>query len=431
MYCIKSIKSSFLFLALFLNFAVSVAAHTPAPPQTEPIAITGGTIHTVTQGVIEQGTVLFEDGIITAVGQQVDLPDNVQIIDATGKHVYPGMIHGRSTIGLMEVARIGVSTDLEEIGLINPNIRAQSAFHPASAHLPVAAVHGVTTIVPTPRGGLIAGMPAAMMTDGWTWEEMTIREGLGLAIYWPSHRDKKEYEERLAQLQNAFDSARRYKKARNAMETGKIKAHHPFDIRWESMLPVLRQEIPVFITVNDLQQIKAAISWTERENLKTVLVGGRDIGLAANLIAAKGIPVMLTGVISGPARQWEGYDEGYKTPLYLHDAGVDFCIAGDAGAASAYRLAHHAAAAVAFGLPEEQGLKAITINAAQILGINDMLGSIEAGKDATLIISSGNLLEIKSKTEQIFIRGRKIDMTDKHLHLYEHYLEKHRQSSVY
>lgn len=426
----NSIKSSLLFLVFFFNYANSLAGHTPAPPQAEPIAITGGTIHTVTQSVIEQGTVLFKDGIIIAVGTQVDIPDNALIIDATGKHIYPGMIHGRSTVGLMEVARIGVSTDLEEIGLINPNIRAQSAFHPASAHLPVAAVHGVTTVVPTPRGGLIAGMPVAMMTDGWTWEEMTIREGLGLAIYWPSHRNKNEYEERVKQLQDAFDNARRYKKARNALEAGQAGAHHPFDIRWEAMLPVLRQEIPVFITVNDLKQIKAAIAWTEKEDLKPILVGGRDIGLAANLIAAKGIPVMLSGVISGPSRQWEGYDEGYKTPLYLYEAGVDFCIAGDAGAASAYRLSHHAAAAVAFGLPEKQGLKAITINAAQILGIDDMLGSIEVGKDATLIISSGNLLEIKSETVQVFIRGRKIDMTDKHLHLYEHYLEKHRQSSI-
>ncbi len=139
---------------------------------------------------------------------------------------------------------------------------------------------------------------------------------------------------------------------------------------------------------------------------------------------------MLSGVISGPSRQWEGYDEGYKTPLYLHEAGVDFCIAGDAGAASAYRLPHHAAAAVAFGLPEEAGLKAVTIDAARILGLDDTLGSIEAGKDATLVITNGNLLEIKTKTDQVFIRGRKIDMTDKHLQLYKQYLEKHRQGSV-
>jgi imidazolonepropionase-like amidohydrolase len=156
-------------------------------------------------------------------------------------------------------------------------------------------------------------------------------------------------------------------------------------------------------------------------------VGGRDIGLVAEQLAQKEIPVMLSDLLGGPAHAWEGYDEGYKAPLRLHEAGVPFCIAGDSGAANSYRLAHHAAAAVAFGLPPEHGLKAITRDAARILGIDDVLGSLEPGKDATLIISDGHPLELWARPERVFIRGRSISMTDKHQRLYEHYLEKHRK----
>ncbi len=416
----------FLFLTMIL-YSAELMAQTPAPPQPGPIAIKGGTIHTVTQGVIPEGTVLFDEGLIVAVGQDIDIPEHAEVIDAKGKYVYPGFIHGRSTIGLMEIARIQESTDLQETGQINPNIRAQVAFHPASEHLPVAAVHGVTTVVPSPRGSLIAGMTAAMMTDGWTWEQMTLREGLGMVIEWPSMGDKDQYREAFRSLQQAFDKAMRYKVARDAMQQSN-GPHHPFDIRWEAMIPVLNGEIPVFISVGEIRQIQAAMAWAEKENLNIVMVGNRDLDLVADQLASKNIPVMLSGVISGPTRQWEGYDEGYKTPLLLYEAGVDFCIAGDMGAASTYRIHHHAASAVAFGLPEKEALKAITIHAAKILGIDDLVGSIEPGKHATIMITDGNPLELWTSKEQVFINGRRIEMRDKHKRLYEQYFEKHQQN---
>ncbi len=241
----------FVILLSMLLAGPPVIAQTPAPPQQHPIAITGGTIHTVTGGVIEQGTILFEDGIIVDIGTDTAIPEDAEIIDAEGKHVYPGFIHGRSTIGLMEIARIQESTDLQETGPINPNIRAQVAFHPASDHLPVAAVHGVTTVVPTPRGSLIAGMPAAMMTDGWTWEQMTLREGIGMVIEWPSMGDSENYKEQMEVLQDAFDKARRYTTARRAASEDP-DLHHPKDLRWEAMKPVLDGEMPVFISVGEV-----------------------------------------------------------------------------------------------------------------------------------------------------------------------------------
>ena len=425
----KLFRSSLAVLVMLLLTGSGLFAQTPAPPQQQPIAITGGTIHTMTNGVIQNGTVLFDNGQIIAVGTDVTIPDNAEVIDATGKHVYPGLIHGQSTLGLTEIGRIAESTDLSETGNINPNIRAQVAFHPISEHIPVAAVNGVTTVVPTPGGSLISGKPAAMMTDGWTWEQMTLREGIAMTINWPSMRSSSEYRETMEELQQAFDKARRYQKARAAMGAGEAP-HHPFDIRWEAMLPVLEGEMPVLINVGDLRQIQAAIAWSEKEDLNVILAGSRDFGLVADQLADKGIPVMLTGVISGPDTNWETYDQGYTNPRKLYEAGVDFCIAGESSAAYAYRLPHHAASAVAFGLPEEEALKSVTIQAARILGIDDLVGSIEAGKDATLMITTGNPLELWTSKDQVFIRGRKLEMMDKHHRLYERYKEKHRQEQL-
>ncbi len=416
-----------LFLMLSMGGNMSLA-QTPAPAQEGPIAITGGTIHTITNGVIEEGTMVFEDGIITAIGHDISIPEDAKVIEATGKHVYPGFIQGQSTIGLMEIARIRESTDLQEIGEINPNIRAQVAFHPTSEHLPVAAAHGVTTVVPTPRGSLIAGMPAAMMTDGWTWEEMTLREGLGMIIEWPTMRDKDHYAKQIALLEEAFEKARRYQRAQQGtVENPDL--HHPLDVRWEAMKPVLDGQMPVIISVGEVRQIQAAIAWAKKENLQMVLAGRRDLDLVADQLAEENVSVMLTGVISGPARNWEGYDEGYGIPRKLYEAGVDFFITGDAGAASTYRIHHHAASAVAFGLPEEKALSAITIDAARILGIDDLVGSLEPGKHATFMITDGNALEMWTKKEQVFIQGRKIQMLDKHKRLYKQYKEKQRQGN--
>lgn len=402
------------------------AAETPGTPEPQPVAIINATVHPVSDEVIEGGRVVFAQGKIVAVGRDIPIPEDARVIDAAGQHVYPGFIHAQSILGLSEISSTTESTDVQELGEINPMIRAQVAYHPASEHLSVAAVHGVTTTVPTPSGSLIAGMPAAMMTDGWTWEQMTIREGLGMVIQWPTGTGGERRERQLQLLDDALEKTRRYQQARAASDRDAAE-QHPQDLRWEALLPVVRQEMPVLLSVGDLRQIQAAIAWAERQQLRVVLVGSRHLDRVADQLARKQIPVILTGVIGGPAHAWEGYDAGYSVAARLHQAGVPFCIAGDTGAANAYRLPHHAAAAVAFGLPVDQGLKAITLDAARILGLDDVLGSLQPGKDATLVISDGHPLEIRTSNQQVFIRGRSIDMTDKHQRLYERYLEKHRQ----
>lgn len=417
--------------AIIVTFIVGLKsfAQIPTPTQKHTVAVKGATIHTVTQGDIPNGTILFQNGVITAIGNEVEISENTEIIEATGKHIYPGFVHARSTIGLMEISRIRESTDLREEGNINPNIRAQVAFNSISEHLGNAAASGVTTVTPATVGGLISGMPAAMMTSGWTWEQMTLQEGVGMSINWPSSRENKNYAKEVQELKDAFEKARRYKTAREAMKSGNAP-HHPMDLRWEALLPVLNGDMTVYLSAHNLEELQAAISWAQDEEITFILVGNRDIDLIAPILAKKNIPVILTRVISGPTYQWDGYNEGYTTPAKLHEAGVQFCIAGDGSAANVHRMFHHAAAAVAFGLPNHEALKSITINAAQMLGIDNRVGSLEVGKDATFMITDGDPLELWTSREQVFIQGRKLDMNSKHKHLYERYLKKHMQEQA-
>ncbi len=401
-----------------------VNAQIPAPPQDGTIALKGGTLITVAGEDIPGGTVVFSNGVITAIGLDVEIPGDAEIIDVTGKYVYPAMIHSRSSVGLSEIGRVTETVDLNEFGSINPNVRAQVAFHAESEHIPLARTHGIAVTVATPTGGIISGLSAAMLTDGWNWEEMTFQAPLALVINWPDMSNARVRENALKELSDAFSSARRYKKAMEASEDSNIP-HHKKDVRWEAMIPVLDGKVPVHINANDLVQIQAAISWAEKEEVKMVLVGGRDAGYLLPQLKEKDIPVIVTPVIDGPSRQWEEYDRSYSLPSMLFEAGIKYCIAGDFGAANAIRLPHHPSAAVAFGLPVEEAIKTITLYPARILGLDDRMGSLEQGKDASLIITDGNLVELSTKIEQVYIRGSHIHMYDKHRRLYDRFQERY------
>ncbi|MGH2569511.1 MAG: amidohydrolase family protein, partial [Bacteroidota bacterium] len=201
------------------------------------------------------------------------------------------------------------------------------------------------------------------------------------------------------------------------------------DMRWEAMIPVLEGKTPVFLNANELSQIQAAITWAEQEGVKLVIVGGRDSWRVADQLKAKDIPVIVTPIHAAPARRWEDYDTQFTLPMKLQSAGVRFCISGDASASNSRNTPHHAATAVAYGLPKEDGLKAITLYAARVLGIADRVGSLEVGKDATLIVTDGDPLELSTSVERVFMQGKTIDLRDKHKQLYNKYKEKYRQLS--
>ncbi len=409
---------------LFL-FTVIMQAQIPAPAQKQPIAVTGATIYTLSGEVIEDGTIIFEDGTITAIGAGIDIPAEVERYDATDKIIYPGLILAHTNMGLTEIGAVDVTSDFNEYGEINPNVRAEKAFHPESEHIPVGRSHGVAITITSPGGSLISGLSAAMLMDGWTWEGMTLHAPTGLMINWPTIDENNDAgRKQLKMIQDAFDNARAYHVARSASDG------HRTDMRWEAMLPVLEREIPVVVQANDVRSIRDAITWAESEDIRIIILGGRDAHLMTDQLATKEIPVILTSVLASPGRPWQGYDEVYAQAGTLYNAGIRVVIAGGYGSANAMQLRHQAATAAGFGFPKEEALKAITIYPAELFGLDNRVGTLEEGKDATFIITDGDVFDLRSSVEQMFIQGRKIDMADKQKNLFERYKEKYRQLST-
>lgn len=425
--------------AFFLACALTAlhASEIPGKKQDHPIALVGGTIHPVDGAVIEHGTILFDKGSIVALGTSVDLPPGTETIDVSGKHVYPGLVDASSNIGLVEIESVRATRDVTETGSINPNIHPEVAFNPESEVIPVTRANGVTTAIIAPDGGTISGTAAAMALDGWTWEEMTMKAPVGLVVNWPSmtinrawweqrseEDQKKAREKGLGELRDAFEDARAYLKAKQGSGTGRVPKT---DIRWEAMIPALEGKIPILVRADEIQQIEAAVAWSAKEHLSMVLVGGGDAGYVTPLLKDHHVPVIILPVYRTPSRAWEPYDEPFALAKKLYDAGVTFCIAADGGASNERNLAYHAATAAAYGLPKEEAMKAITLYPARILGIDRLVGSLEKGKDASIIVTNGDPLEITTNVEMEFIRGAKVSLESRHTRLYDKYREKYKR----
>jgi imidazolonepropionase-like amidohydrolase len=434
----------FLIFTVILLFAVSTVypqnyGQVPAPAQDRAIALVNGTVHTVSGAVMENAVVLFENSKITGLGKDVQIPSGAERIDISGRHVYPSLSDANTTLGLVEIGSVRATRDLAETGSINPNVRAEAAINPDTELLPVARANGVALALSVPQGGVISGTSAFIMLDGWTYEQLTLKAPVGLHINWPSltirqnnpffqqseEEQRKQMNENLKKIRDAFAEARAYKKAKDA-EQQKGVPYHATDSRWEAMIPVLEKKVPVFVNAGEIKQIQAAVQWATDEDVKLVIVGGDDSWRVADLLKAKDVSVVYGPIHNTPNRRWEAYDTPFTTPMKLQQAGVRFCIA-DFDAANVRNLPYQAATAAAYGLPKDEALKAITLYPAQILGVADRVGSLEVGKDATLFVSNGDPLEIKTQVEQLFIQGRKIDLGNKHRALYEKYSKKYQE----
>ena len=416
--------------------ALSAQVGMTVRPQSQPVALRGATIHTVTKGVIQNGTIIFDGGKITAIGANIAIPAGTKIVDVTGKHIYPGLIDAYSTVGISEIGAVDMSNDVNEVGDFNPNVRTDVAVNAESRHIGTSRSQGVLTTLTTPGGGLISGMSSAMALEGWSWEEMSLESAAALNVNWPEPRpgggrfggggapgggNRVTYEERVQQLKNYFAEARAYRDAVAAKEQVRT------DARYAAMIPALDRKIPVVVSANGTSQINDAITWAKQENLRLIIRGGDDAIYVADRLKAENIPVILTSTMDAPNRAHEGYDAAYARAAQLHKAGVKFAISGGSGSLYTDRLPYEAGVAVAFGLPEEEAIKAVTINAAEFMGLSDRLGSLEVGKQATLLITTGTPIDTKSDILQAYIQGRELDMNDIQKHFFNKYMEKVRQ----
>ena len=436
MKCKTTIPSVVALLVASASLAFA-APEIPGEPQKEPIALVGGTIHRVNGPAIPNGTLLFNKGKIVAVGAKVEIPKDAKRIDVAGKHVYPGLFDAYTDMGLAEINAVRATRDEQEVGQINPNVKAHVAFNPDSELIPVARSNGVLLTLTAPIGTLIAGRSAVMQLDGWTWEDMTLRSDVALHIQWPNMSpvrsfevtasDKEQLEARdkaIEKLRQAFADARAYAQARRAPGS-----KYPTDTRWEAMLPVLDGKLPLLIVAEDAQQIQAAVAFAEQQKARLIIYGGYDAPLCAELLKKHKVPIIVAGVYRLPRRRGDDYDAPYTLPERLRAAGLSFCISGSGrhGASSVRNLPYHAATAAAYGLSTDEALKSITLYPAEILGAADRVGSLEAKKDATLFSADGDILEPPTLVQAAYVQGRAVDLNDRHKRLWKKYEEKYRR----
>jgi imidazolonepropionase-like amidohydrolase len=410
----------------------------PAPAQAKPIALKGATIHPVSGPEIPSGTIVFDQGKITAVGADVPIPEGAEVIDASGKEIYPGFISANSVLGLIEIGAARATVDIEEAGAINPNVRSISSINPDSELIPVARSNGILTVHAVPEGGIVSGQSAVIRLDGWTPEQMTVRSPVAMHMDWPNltinrnPRAQKSVKDQQKDIDKAhklirenFQSARSYWQARKSGAPG-FKS----DLRWEALMPVFDGTLPLFVHAESGAQIEDALAWAREAQLKIVLVGAHDAWRMAAQLKETDTAVIVTVPTALPSRRDDGYDSVFGNAAKLHEAGVRFCISmngRESEAPNERNLPYEAAMASAFGLPKEEALKAITLYPAQLLGISDRLGSLEAGKAATLIVTTGNPLDFPAQIEAAYIDGRKIDLTNRQTRLRDKYREKYRR----
>jgi Amidohydrolase family len=413
--------------------AMGVSAHdyTPAAAQTNPILLKGGTLHTASHGELPNTDILFANGVITAMGPNIAFPAGTQVIDVSGMHVYPGLIAPSASLGLIELGAVRATDDQDEVGSMNPEVKAHIAYNPDSELLPTIRTNGVTTALIVPQGDLIAGQSSLLNLDGWTWEDCQEKLSVAMHISWPNAgissgffgfsqpadeqiRAQKSQEKA---IYSVFESTEAYSLARKANPSGT-----PVDLRLESLLPLLDGTMPAIVAANDKRQMERSMAFSDRFKIRLIFRGGYDALDIADQLKARNIGIITQKVHSLPNRSEDDYDFPYRLPGLLARAGIKVAICDGLGSWNVRNLPFQAGQAVAFGMSKEDALRSVTLWPAEMFGVGDKLGSLDIGKKATIVVSKGDIMDYTThKVVYEFIGGRSIILESKQTELYEKY----------
>jgi imidazolonepropionase-like amidohydrolase len=409
--------------------ALPVAAQAQASPGQEgTFVIRGATVWTGTGQTLQNTDVVVRDGRIAAVGANAAASGATEI-DGRGKFVYPGMIDAFTPLGLAEIGGIATMNLRSELGEYNPHMRAVVAINVDSDMMAITRANGVTTAITAPSGGVISGQAALVNMAGWTWEDMAVRQTAAFVLNYPRLPSfgfgggggggggpqagaRERVEAQVRDLKTVLGTARAYEQARAG-------GSQQTDLMYEAMRPMVRGEVPVLVSADTEEQIRAAVELGREFGLKVIINGGRDAWKVRELLAQADVPVVLGSIQSTPAAD-APYDAIYAQPGVLVEAGVRIAFS-TGGSANARHVPYHAALAVAYGLSKDDAMRALTLWPAQMFGAADQIGTIETGKVANLFVATGDPLDIRTHITEVFVKGRRVPMDDRHNRLYEKY----------
>jgi imidazolonepropionase-like amidohydrolase len=429
--------------AVLASAAVVLALPSLAAAQQPPLAIRGARVVTVSGPVIEKGTVLVERGRIVAVGADADVavPAGASVVDGTGKTLYPGLVDALTTLGLAEVQAVQATVDTTEVGDLNPQAHAWIALHPDSELIPVARANGVTTVVSAPAGGLVSGQSALVRLTGTTPASMVVKAPIALHVVYPSGRPPadvsrlfeepelktlaervKDQEKNQKKALDRLASLLAEAKANAASEQDASRPAPETSLALDALAPFARGEAPVVIRADEEKEIRASVRFAADNGLKLVIAGGLEAWRCIDVLKEKDVPVLLK-VERLPERESDPYDAPYANAAALKRAGVRFAIVSD-DSENVRNLPYEAAMAAAYGLGEVEALRAITLSPAEILGAADAVGSIAPGREANLVLATGDILDTRTQVTHVFIQGVAQSLETRHTRLYERYKDR-------